>query len=574
MKASKPRLLDHRVRFLAVVLFALLGATAGLAQSQLYAALYQYQNGQLISMDLDGGNPHTLFTAGSYPVSDWLPVGLDLDDAGRIYWTHGVQPGLVRRADLDGGNQALVAGSLKYPRGCAVDPVGGKVYWTESPTQGNAGGIIRRRNIDGSGVTEEVYRIPNYSDMSRLGRPTVDAVNGYLYFIADGKVQRMNLDGPPFTVTTLADGASTGLRVLIDVASRQIYWADSDTISDCVVRVDFNNENYTVLTDRTPDYFCSSGFGDMAIDWTGGRIYLGDEIPLAGNPVILSCDLGGGPLDTIYTAPDGAACVALTLDARTDQVLEDCNGNGTTDRLDISTGASADCNGNGIPDECEDDPCATPNYLLDQGLNLAGAQRSLGVGISTGQPTNYWEIFQPFIVPAEGWDVGAVWLNGRTNNYNAAGFTATILPDNAGMPDETQALAGGTGCFRYSASWVKIPVNVTLPAGQYWVRLTGNATFEAGVYVGTSGLASLSRKNGTSWYTGQPAIALRLLPAEAGLFGDLNGDCEVNLQDLARLLSNYGMTSGAVYEDGDLDGDGDVDLSDLAALLTVYGTSC
>ena len=28
------------------------------------------------------------------------------------------------------------------------------------------------------------------------------------------------------------------------------------------------------------------------------------------------------------------------------------------------------------------------------------------------------------------------------------------------------------------------------------------------------------------------------------------------------------------YADGDLDGDGDVDLSDLAALLAVYGTSC
>jgi hypothetical protein len=34
------------------------------------------------------------------------------------------------------------------------------------------------------------------------------------------------------------------------------------------------------------------------------------------------------------------------------------------------------------------------------------------------------------------------------------------------------------------------------------------------------------------------------------------------------------MPSGASYEDGDLDGDGDVDLADLAALLGVYGTTC
>jgi len=56
--------------------------------------------------------------------------------------------------------------------------------------------------------------------------------------------------------------------------------------------------------------------------------------------------------------------------------------------------------------------------------------------------------------------------------------------------------------------------------------------------------------------------------------GDLDGDNDVDLSDLAQLLGNYGMTSGATYEDGDLDGDGDVDLADLAALLGVYGTTC
>ena len=57
-------------------------------------------------------------------------------------------------------------------------------------------------------------------------------------------------------------------------------------------------------------------------------------------------------------------------------------------------------------------------------------------------------------------------------------------------------------------------------------------------------------------------------------FGDLDGDNDVDLADLAQLLAHYGETSGMTYEDGDLDGDGDVDLSDLAALLSVYGTTC
>jgi len=58
------------------------------------------------------------------------------------------------------------------------------------------------------------------------------------------------------------------------------------------------------------------------------------------------------------------------------------------------------------------------------------------------------------------------------------------------------------------------------------------------------------------------------------LWGDLDYDADVDLSDLAQLLSHYGMTTAASYEDGDLDDDSDVDLTDLAALLAVYGTTC
>ena len=54
--------------------------------------------------------------------------------------------------------------------------------------------------------------------------------------------------------------------------------------------------------------------------------------------------------------------------------------------------------------------------------------------------------------------------------------------------------------------------------------------------------------------------------------GDLDGDGDIDLTDLAQLLSHYGTIEGAIYEDGDLDGDGD--LTDLAELLADYGEAC
>ncbi len=70
-------------------------------------------------------------------------------------------------------------------------------------------------------------------------------------------------------------------------------------------------------------------------------------------------------------------------------------------------------------------------------------------------------------------------------------------------------------------------------------------------------------------------MGIAILPdSEIPCPGDLDGDNDVDLADLAELLGQYGLTEGATYEDGDLNGDGDVDSADLADLLSVYGTTC
>lgn len=55
------------------------------------------------------------------------------------------------------------------------------------------------------------------------------------------------------------------------------------------------------------------------------------------------------------------------------------------------------------------------------------------------------------------------------------------------------------------------------------------------------------------------------------------GDCDVDIVDLATLLSHYGTPSGATKADGDIEppgGDGDVDIVDLSTMLSDFGTLC
>ena len=48
--------------------------------------------------------------------------------------------------------------------------------------------------------------------------------------------------------------------------------------------------------------------------------------------------------------------------------------------------------------------------------------------------------------------------------------------------------------------------------------------------------------------------------------GDLNNDNKVDLIDLNSASANFGVSSGAAYQQGDIDGDGAIGLIDLSLL--------
>ncbi|MFQ5807021.1 MAG: M12 family metallo-peptidase [Phycisphaerae bacterium] len=136
-------------------------------------------------------------------------------------------------------------------------------------------------------------------------------------------------------------------------------------------------------------------------------------------------------------------------------------------------------------------------------------------------------------------------------------------------PDDAVACEGGSVTFTVVASgfgpldcqWRRDGEDI--PGADQESYTISSVTFDdAGIY-------DVVVSNTCGSVTSAPAT-LTVCPS---ISGDLDHDCDVDLEDLATLLAHYGTPSGATYEDGDIDGDGDVDLSDLAALLGNYGTA-
>jgi len=88
----------------------------------------------------------------------------------------------------------------------------------------------------------------------------------------------------------------------------------------------------------------------------------------------------------------------------------------------------------------------------------------------------------------------------------------------------------------------------------------------------TAGTTYHVRVGGAGGATGVGTLNLAVTFPD--IAADIDHDGDVDLGDLSVLLANFGVLSGATFEDGDIDGDGDVDLADLGVALATFGNSC
>jgi hypothetical protein len=166
----------------------------------------------IMRMGLDGTNPEPVALLG-----DVYFTGLAVDAAnGWVYWS---SPSAIGRANLDGTGIATLLSGLSGAEGLSIDPVGGKMYWTEEP------GRLRRANPDGTAVEDLVVGTGSFAETA-LHPPS-----GKVFWLAESPAAalwRANLDGsdPESLPVVLAD--PTGLAVETD--TERIYATDIDDV--------------------------------------------------------------------------------------------------------------------------------------------------------------------------------------------------------------------------------------------------------------------------------------------------------------------------------------------------------
>jgi hypothetical protein len=155
-------------------------------------------------------------------------VALDLS-SDKVYWSENDIPvsGLIRRADLGGGNEEDILPGRPYSALLqAVDAKGGFIYWTQS----NATPEIWKSKLDGSSAAALVH------NASLGGFPwsvALDADNGKIYWIeaASSKIRRASAgDGSNIEdLKTISVGISTPCLAL-DPEGGKMYYSIGDEL--------------------------------------------------------------------------------------------------------------------------------------------------------------------------------------------------------------------------------------------------------------------------------------------------------------------------------------------------------
>ncbi len=198
----------------------------------------------------------------------------------KFYWADPAA-GTIQRADLDGSDVETLIHRFS-PKSVAVDPVEGKVYWTDFGSRRR----IQRSNYDGANV-ESIF-----TDLSGPDGLAVHVTARRLYWSdsIDGSIRSAELDGTDTEI--VVEGLASPRGITLDETNGQLYWAEYGT--DLIRRSALDGSSIeTVLSTPRPER--------VALDFTAGKIYwIGGTISW---PTLKRANLDGTEFQAITTAP-------------------------------------------------------------------------------------------------------------------------------------------------------------------------------------------------------------------------------------------------------------------------------
>ena len=220
-------------------------------------ATYMYWaewNRKIQRSNLDGSNKQDILTGA---VSD---IALDVESR-QMYWTEPFGSDKIVRANFDGSNRQELLTGLTTPGEIALDIEGDKMYWT-ARRDSDATNTIVRSNLDGSNK-QDVITVSGAS----VTDVALDLERDQLYWAEwnPGKIVRSNLDGS--NKQDVVTGSGVIDCIVLDVESREIYWAERVGASSQIVSADYDGSNRReVLTEL-------DAVSSIALDVQSHQIY-------------------------------------------------------------------------------------------------------------------------------------------------------------------------------------------------------------------------------------------------------------------------------------------------------------
>ena len=426
-------------------------------------------------------------------------------------------------------------------RSLTVDAVGGKVYWSE---QSSSGGIIKRANLNGTGVEQLISLSFIPTDI------TIDSIADKLYWVnsRQGTIQSTNLNGE--NIKTIIKRDDHIVDIAIDAERGKLYWAHQYSIW----RVNFDGTGVeTPLSGWGTKQ--TKGIGGMAV--VEGKIYWTEHLrwgSTIGN--IHRANLNGTDVETLATplgTPNGIA-----VDTAAGMVYW-ANSLGGIQRADINDG-EVEAVVSGIT--ALEDFVLVSNTQETALTPTTEATTSAVVGISPASVTS----------PTVGQQF-AFTLN-IIGSEAVAGYQATVQFDTTAL----RFISGANGDYLPAGAFFVQPVvegnSIKLNAASLAGESSGDGTlatltFEViTVKPSTLTLSSvlLSNKAGES---SRPQVKDAQITEPTRLRGDVNGDGIVNIQDLVLTASSLGQTG---QNRADVNSDGIVNIQDLVLVAGALGT--